>query len=114
MILRIAREKVGHRQGPIQNAPPLKRWGVCICDVDDAADYIWRGVCCHCRPGFIPYSARTNPPASDCPTTLPLNALPEVVAAGWKFLAPVGINNRGWIVGTGSHNGACCRSFVLM
>src|SRR6478736_6280730 len=33
MILRIAREKVGHRQGPMQqtNAPPLKRWGVCIC-----------------------------------------------------------------------------------
>jgi probable HAF family extracellular repeat protein len=43
-----------------------------------------------------------------------LNTLPEVVAAGWQFLGPVAINNRGWITGTGSHNGTCCRSFVLM
>jgi probable HAF family extracellular repeat protein len=43
-----------------------------------------------------------------------LNTLPEVIAAGWQFLAPYGINNRGWIVGTGSVNGTCCRSFVLV
>jgi probable HAF family extracellular repeat protein len=43
-----------------------------------------------------------------------LNTLPEVVAAGWQFLGPVGINNRGWITGTGTHNGTCCRSFLLV
>jgi probable HAF family extracellular repeat protein len=43
-----------------------------------------------------------------------LDKLPEVVAAGWKFLGPYAINNRGWITGTGSVNGTCCRSFVLV
>jgi probable HAF family extracellular repeat protein len=43
-----------------------------------------------------------------------LSSLPGVAAAGWTFLSPAGINNRGWITGTGSHNGTCCRSFVLV
>jgi probable HAF family extracellular repeat protein len=42
-----------------------------------------------------------------------LESIPEVIAAGWTRLAPNGINDRGWIVGTGSHNGQS-RSFVLM
>src|SRR5689334_15636346 len=39
MILRIAREKVGHRQGPIQNARSQQRSGVCVCGVTNVP---WR------------------------------------------------------------------------
>lgn len=41
-----------------------------------------------------------------------LESIPEVAAAGWTRLSPVGINDRGWIVGVGSRNGVG-RSFLL-
>jgi probable HAF family extracellular repeat protein len=41
-----------------------------------------------------------------------LKDIPEVRAAGYTQLSPLGINDRGWIVGTGSKNGG--QSFVLM
>jgi probable HAF family extracellular repeat protein len=42
-----------------------------------------------------------------------LEDLPAVRAEGWQFLFPSAINDRGWIVGQGWHNGQG-RSFVLM
>jgi probable HAF family extracellular repeat protein len=42
-----------------------------------------------------------------------LSAIPEVQAAGWVWLDPHSINDRGWIVGTGVRNGMS-RSFLLM
>jgi probable HAF family extracellular repeat protein len=46
-------------------------------------------------------------------TLLYLDSIPQARSAGWTNLAPLDINDRGWIVGTGSHNGQR-RSFVLI
>ena len=42
MILRIAREKVGHRQGPITKRPTPKRSGVCVCAYKDFTALPWQ------------------------------------------------------------------------
>jgi probable HAF family extracellular repeat protein len=42
-----------------------------------------------------------------------LDQLSAVTSDGWKYLQPVAINDRGWIVGHGVHNGSS-RSFLLM
>ena len=54
MILRIAREKVGHRQGPIKtNAQPPSRLGVCVCGAAVQADEA-RGTAISRRASFRP------------------------------------------------------------
>jgi probable HAF family extracellular repeat protein len=42
-----------------------------------------------------------------------LAEIPEVKAAGWGWLEPHSINDRGWIVGVGSHD-MMSRSFLLV
>jgi len=46
-------------------------------------------------------------------TLLYLEDIPEVRAAGWTFLCPLDINDRGWITGYGSH-GTGLAGFVLI
>jgi probable HAF family extracellular repeat protein len=43
-----------------------------------------------------------------------LDDIPAVRAGGWSGVAPVGINDHGWIVGTGTHEGQFPRTFVLI
>lgn len=43
-----------------------------------------------------------------------LDEIPAVRAGGWTGVAPVGINDHGWIVGTGTHEGQFPRTFVLI
>jgi probable HAF family extracellular repeat protein len=43
-----------------------------------------------------------------------LDTLPAVVAHGWRRLEPTGINDRGWIVGTGSNADGDLRAFLLV
>ena len=46
-------------------------------------------------------------------TVLYLDTIPEVQAAGWTYLVPQDINDRGWITGYGSH-GTGLVGFVLV
>ena len=41
-----------------------------------------------------------------------LEQLPEIASQGWQYLQPMAISDRGWIVGTGWHNGSG-RSFLI-
>jgi probable HAF family extracellular repeat protein len=43
-----------------------------------------------------------------------LDTLTPVRALGWRKLAPTGINNRGWIVGTGTNPEGDLRAFLLI
>jgi probable HAF family extracellular repeat protein len=43
-----------------------------------------------------------------------LDTLPAVVAKGWRHLEPTGINDRGWIVGTGTNANGDLRAFLLI
>ena len=43
-----------------------------------------------------------------------LDTLPAVVAKGWRHLEPAGINDRGWIVGTGTNASGDLRAFILV
>lgn len=43
-----------------------------------------------------------------------LDQLPAVVAKGWRNLDPTGINDRGWIVGTGENANGDLRAFLLV
>lgn len=43
-----------------------------------------------------------------------LDALPGVAMRGWRHLEPTGINDRGWIVGTGTAPDGNLRAFVLV
>ncbi|HET7731500.1 MAG TPA: hypothetical protein VFK48_15865 [Usitatibacter sp.] len=43
-----------------------------------------------------------------------LSTLPAVVAKGWRKLVPTGINERGWIVGTGTTAEGDSRAFLLV
>lgn len=43
-----------------------------------------------------------------------LDSLPAVQAMGWRNLEPTGINDRGWIVGTGVNPQGDFRAFLLM
>jgi len=43
-----------------------------------------------------------------------LDSLPAVQAKGWRHLEPAGINDRGWIVGTGVNASGDLRGFLLM
>lgn len=42
-----------------------------------------------------------------------LDQLPEVAASGWRFGNPVAINDRGWIVVTGSRNGTSGSALLI-
>lgn len=44
----------------------------------------------------------------------PLDTLPEVRSKGWHHLQPTGINDQGWIVGTGMNAQGDSRAFVLV
>jgi hypothetical protein len=47
-------------------------------------------------------------------TLVNLSNLPEVTAAGWSTLtAATGVNDQGWIVGWGTHNGLANSGFLL-
>jgi probable HAF family extracellular repeat protein len=47
-------------------------------------------------------------------TLMNLSTLPEVTAAGWSTLtAATGVNDQGWIVGWGTHNGLTNSGFLL-
>ena len=43
-----------------------------------------------------------------------LSKLPAVTAKGWTHLEPAGINDRGWIAGTGTDAGGNLRAFLLV
>jgi probable HAF family extracellular repeat protein len=43
-----------------------------------------------------------------------LSTLPAVTAKGWRRLEPTGINDRGWIVGTGTDPDGNLRAFLLI
>jgi probable HAF family extracellular repeat protein len=43
-----------------------------------------------------------------------LDTLPPVVAQHWRKLTPTGINNQGWIVGTGTNPAGDLRAFLLI
>ena len=43
-----------------------------------------------------------------------LDTLPPVVAQHWRKLTPTGINNQGWIVGTGTNSAGDLRAFLLI
>ena len=43
-----------------------------------------------------------------------LDTMPSVVAQRWRKLAPTGINNHGWIVGTGTNPDGELRAFLLI
>lgn len=43
-----------------------------------------------------------------------LDAIPEVAARGWHHLEPTGINDRGWIAGTGFDPAGEPRAFLLI
>ncbi len=43
-----------------------------------------------------------------------LSKLPAVTSKGWTHLEPTGINDRGWIVGTGTDANGNLRAFLLM
>ena len=43
-----------------------------------------------------------------------LDTLAPVVARGWRHLEPTGINDRGWIVGTGTDPSGNLRAFLLI
>jgi probable HAF family extracellular repeat protein len=43
-----------------------------------------------------------------------LSQLPAVAARGWTHLEPTGINDRGWIVGTGTDPDGNLRAFLLV
>jgi len=43
-----------------------------------------------------------------------LGQLPAVIAGGWRRLEPTGINERGWIVGTGVNPDGELRAFLLV
>jgi probable HAF family extracellular repeat protein len=43
-----------------------------------------------------------------------LSKLPAVTSMGWTHLEPTGINDRGWIVGTGTDASGNLRAFVLV
>lgn len=47
-------------------------------------------------------------------TFVRLDALNEVAARGWRHLEPTGINDRGWIVGTGTNADGNLRAFLLI
>lgn len=47
-------------------------------------------------------------------TTTRLEQIPAVVAKGWRRLEPTGINDRGWIVGTGENASGDLRAFLLV
>lgn len=44
----------------------------------------------------------------------PLDSLPAVQAKGWRRLEPTGINDQGWIVGTGTDAEGNFRAFLLI
>lgn len=44
----------------------------------------------------------------------PLSKLPAVTSKGWTHLEPTGLNDRGWIVGTGTDANGNLRAFLLM
>lgn len=43
-----------------------------------------------------------------------LDTMPSVVAQRWRKLAPTGINNHGWVVGTGTNPDGELRAFLLI
>lgn len=43
-----------------------------------------------------------------------LEEIPAVAARGWRNLAPTGINDQGWIVGTGENAAGDLRAFLLV
>jgi probable HAF family extracellular repeat protein len=43
-----------------------------------------------------------------------LDTLPEVASKGWRHLEPTGINDQGWIVGTGTNADGNLRAFLLI
>lgn len=43
-----------------------------------------------------------------------IDTLPPVVAQHWRKLVPTGINNQGWIVGTGTNPDGDLRAFLLI
>ena len=42
-----------------------------------------------------------------------LDTLPAVIQKGWRHLEPAGLNDRGWIVGTGMNPDGDLRAFIL-
>jgi probable HAF family extracellular repeat protein len=49
----------------------------------------------------------------DGDTVTTLGSIPAVTARGWRKLVPTGINDRGWIVGTGENPEGDLRAFIL-
>jgi probable HAF family extracellular repeat protein len=47
-------------------------------------------------------------------TVTRLDRIPAVAAKGWRHLEPTGINDRGWIVGTGINAEGDLRAFLLI
>ncbi|MGZ5039256.1 MAG: hypothetical protein ACXWHB_14920 [Usitatibacter sp.] len=47
-------------------------------------------------------------------TLVRLDSLQGVAMKGWRHLEPTGINERGWIVGTGTHPDGNLRAFILV
>ena len=47
-------------------------------------------------------------------TFVRLDTLSEVAAKGWRRMEPTGINDRGWIVGTGTNADGNLRAFLLI
>jgi probable HAF family extracellular repeat protein len=43
-----------------------------------------------------------------------LDTLPEVAKRGWRHMDPTGINDHGWIVGTGTNENGDMRAFLLI
>ena len=50
----------------------------------------------------------------DGETLVRLDTLPPVASKGWRHLEPTGINDRGWIVGTGTDPDGNLRAFLLI